>query len=136
MSRYYWRKFAEDYAKLRERIDRDYGQRAYGDRLKVETAGMLKQEEPDYEIHFKPYTPQKKQKPTTEILQQEDRENQEKIETEKTDSKEPIEVQNDFTPDVFENALEEAETEISQKKEFEQLDVASKEQLEPVEYPS
>jgi len=125
MSRYYKRKFVDDYAKLRERIDRDYGQRAYGDKFKVETTGMLRQQEPDYELHFKPYIPEKKQKSPIEAL--EDMEDQQpETRKEKIESQEPIEVQEDFTPDTYENALQEAEKEILQSNKFEQL--------EPVDY--
>lgn len=59
LARYRWHpNFLDDYAKLRSRVNREYGERAYGDKVRIETSGMLKDPEPDYELHFKPYKPQ------------------------------------------------------------------------------
>jgi len=51
--------FSREYARFRSHVDRDYGERAYGDKLKIETSGMLKDAEPDYEMDIKPYKPEK-----------------------------------------------------------------------------
>lgn len=58
MARYRPRDFTHEYARLRDRINREYGERGYNDKFKIETSGTLKQEEPDYSMHFKPYKPQ------------------------------------------------------------------------------
>ena len=58
--------FSDDYARLRWKIDRDYGERAYGDKEKIETSSMLKDAEPDYSMPIKPYKPEKTEPPPWE----------------------------------------------------------------------
>jgi len=51
MSRYRYRPkidFTEDYKRLRSRVNREYGEHAYGDKPRIEMASMLKEAEPDY----------------------------------------------------------------------------------------
>ncbi len=63
MGRYRWLpNWLDEYRKMRNRIDREYGERAYNDRFRIESSpGMLRQEEPDYDLHIKPYRPEKKE---------------------------------------------------------------------------
>ncbi len=64
MARYRWKTdFTDEYKRLRSGIDRDYGEHAYGDKEKIETTGMLRDAEPDYQMHMKPYKP-KEDEPT------------------------------------------------------------------------
>jgi hypothetical protein len=60
LARYRWKPdFLHEYSRFRSHVNRDYGERAYGDKEKIETSGMLKDAEPDYETHVKPYKPEK-----------------------------------------------------------------------------
>ena len=52
--------FKSPYAKLSGQPNRKYGERAYTDPFRPEASpGMLRREEPDYELDIKPYRPQK-----------------------------------------------------------------------------
>jgi len=87
MGKYRWHpSFVEDYAKLKSRINREYGERSYNDKFRVESSGMLRQNEPDYEIHFKPYKPEKTNVETTSAW-----DSPERLETPSTEQQEKIE---------------------------------------------
>jgi len=66
--------FTEDYARFKSRFDRDYAERAQ----KVEPSGMLREAEPDYEMHIKPYKAEKPAEPWSALPEPQ----QEKIEPE------------------------------------------------------
>jgi len=136
MRKYRWHpSFAEDYAKLKSRINRDYGERSYNDKFRVESSGMLRQEEPDYEIHFKPYIPQKKNLETTsgwdstERLETQSTKQQEKIEpAERSENLQPsLEYQN--VEQLLEADIQKTENPI----ENELLQADETEPLEPLE---
>jgi len=55
--------FVDDYLKLRNSVNREYGEREYDDKFRVERSpGMLKQPEVDYGLEFKPYVAENKGK--------------------------------------------------------------------------
>ncbi len=58
MGRYRPRDFTHEYARLGDRIRREYGERGYNDKFRVETPSPLRQEEPDYSLHSKQYKAQ------------------------------------------------------------------------------
>ena len=93
MAKYRWKTdFSDDYARLRAKIDRDYGERAYGDKERTQTSGMLKDAEPDYEMPTKPYKPQKSEPPPWEP------EPQERIEPEPAEKPEHLDLDQLFEP--------------------------------------
>lgn len=55
--------FTEDYARFRARFDKDYSERAQ----KEEPSSMWRKPEPDYEMHAKPYKPDKAEKPSRDV---------------------------------------------------------------------
>jgi hypothetical protein len=55
--------FVNDYVKLRNRVNREYGEREYDDKVKLERSpGMLRQPEVDYRLEVKPYVAENREK--------------------------------------------------------------------------
>jgi hypothetical protein len=89
LARYRWKPdFSGEYSRFRSHIDRDYGERAYGDKEKIETSGMLKDAEPDYKMDVKPYRPKKEEE---HISWEEKREAEEPKKAERAEVREPME---------------------------------------------
>jgi len=55
--------FVNDYVKLRDRVNREYGEREYDDKVKLERSpGMLRQPEVDYRLEVKPHVAENREK--------------------------------------------------------------------------
>lgn len=82
MPRYRWSpNFVDDYAKLRTRINREYGEHGYSDKFREEASpGMLRESEADYEIQTKTYRPEAA--PKEDALDRIERLERERIEAE------------------------------------------------------
>ena len=121
MSKYKPRSFLNEYARFRNWVDREYGERAYGDKFKVQSTSMTEQPEAEYDTgpKFDPMINQ--QFPRAEPKPQEE---EEKLQSEK-EVRELLESDDKFTEDeklqaareLYEEFLEKVQIESEQKKE-------------------
>ncbi len=108
MARYRPKDFTREYLRLRDRVNREYGERAYNDRFKIESSGTLRQEEPDYSLHLKPYKQsQHNETPTSENTEKlETKEQPQKIEKSEALSQFPNQTQTQEQLDAYKPQLQ------------------------------